>query len=262
MMKFLLAALIALLPLGAEAANCSSNPFTLTNGQTADATQVMSNFNNLLNCANNNLAHNGANADITSLTGLTTPLGASEGGTGLATLPANSVLLGNGVSALQTVAPSTAGALLQTNGTIWQSIGPFANHSVLVGKGSGNLVAVPPATAGFGFVLTTNGVNADPSFQQAGVFAWARFDGTAGGPIAPAASYNIVNSITKNATGDYTLVFLTNPTDVGYAATCSVGISVGVCYLASIGASSFEIQTKNLAGVLTDFNVVSVSVFR
>src|SRR6185437_5116279 len=32
------------------AANCSSNPFTLTNGQTADATQVMANFNNLLNC--------------------------------------------------------------------------------------------------------------------------------------------------------------------------------------------------------------------
>jgi hypothetical protein len=44
--------------------------YTLTNGQTADATQVMSNFNTILACANTNLAHNGANSDITSLSGL------------------------------------------------------------------------------------------------------------------------------------------------------------------------------------------------
>lgn len=41
---------------GASAATCSGNPHTLTNGTTADADQVMDNFNNLLNCANNNLA--------------------------------------------------------------------------------------------------------------------------------------------------------------------------------------------------------------
>lgn len=36
----------------AWALNCSSNPFTLTEGTTALATQVMANFNNLLTCAN------------------------------------------------------------------------------------------------------------------------------------------------------------------------------------------------------------------
>lgn len=70
------------LPPRAHAANCSGNPFTLTNGQTADATQVMANFNNLVTCANTNLAHNGANSDITSLSGLATPLSLSQGGTG------------------------------------------------------------------------------------------------------------------------------------------------------------------------------------
>jgi hypothetical protein len=36
----------------AWAVNCSANPFTLLPGQVASATQVMANFNNLLNCAN------------------------------------------------------------------------------------------------------------------------------------------------------------------------------------------------------------------
>lgn len=69
----------------ALAANCSPFTYTLTNGTTADANQVMANFNTLLNCSNNSLAHNGVNSDITSLTGLTTPLPYSEGGTGTTT---------------------------------------------------------------------------------------------------------------------------------------------------------------------------------
>jgi len=76
-------AVIAFLaPGAARAANCAANPYTLTNGTNADANQVMANNNNLLNCANNNLAHNGANSDITSLSGLTTPITKAQGGTG------------------------------------------------------------------------------------------------------------------------------------------------------------------------------------
>ncbi len=59
-----------------------SIPFNLTNGTLADATQVMGNFNTIVSDVNTNAAHNGANSDITSLTGLTTPLPAGEGGTG------------------------------------------------------------------------------------------------------------------------------------------------------------------------------------
>jgi hypothetical protein len=40
----------------AYATNCSALPNTLTNGTTADATQVMANFTSLRDCANNNLA--------------------------------------------------------------------------------------------------------------------------------------------------------------------------------------------------------------
>jgi len=66
-------------------------------------------------------AKSGANSDITSLTGLTTPLTVAQGGTGAATLTSNNVLLGNGTSAPQVVAPSTSGNVLTSNGTTWTS---------------------------------------------------------------------------------------------------------------------------------------------
>ena len=40
----------------ANAANCSGYPFTFSNGTIADADQVNSNFNTIMNCANSNLA--------------------------------------------------------------------------------------------------------------------------------------------------------------------------------------------------------------
>ena len=60
-------------------------PFNLQNGQTADATQVMANFNEIVNDTNSNAAAAGANSDITSLSGLTTPLSVTQGGSGSAT---------------------------------------------------------------------------------------------------------------------------------------------------------------------------------
>jgi len=45
----------------------------------------------------------------------------ASGGTGVATLSANGVLIGNGTSAVSTVAPGTSGNLLTSNGTTWTS---------------------------------------------------------------------------------------------------------------------------------------------
>jgi hypothetical protein len=50
----------------------------------------------------------------------------ANGGTGLATLTANNVLLGNGTSTPQAVAPGTSGNLLTSNGTTWVSAAPVA----------------------------------------------------------------------------------------------------------------------------------------
>ena len=60
-------------------------------------------------------------------TGVTGTLPVANGGTGAATLTANNVLLGNGTSALQVVAPSTNGNVLTSNGTTWVSSAPAAS---------------------------------------------------------------------------------------------------------------------------------------
>ena len=53
-----------------------------------------------------------------------TDLAVADGGTGASTLAANAVLLGNGTSAIQTVAPGSSANLLTSNGTTWTSTTP------------------------------------------------------------------------------------------------------------------------------------------
>jgi len=48
-------------------------------------------------------------------------LNVANGGTGAATLTANNVILGNGISAVQVVAPGTSGNVLTSDGTTWSS---------------------------------------------------------------------------------------------------------------------------------------------
>lgn len=79
-MKKLILALALLLPTPALAGVTCSVPFNLQNGTTADASQVMANYNAIIACLANAAAA-GANSDITSLNGLTTPLVPSGGGT-------------------------------------------------------------------------------------------------------------------------------------------------------------------------------------
>ncbi len=57
-------------------------------------------------------AASGTNSDITSLTGLTTALSVSQGGTGVGVLPTNSVLVGNGTSAFSGITSGSAGQCL------------------------------------------------------------------------------------------------------------------------------------------------------
>jgi hypothetical protein len=54
-------------------------------------------------------------------------LGVDQGGTGLTTLTANNVVLGNGTSTPLFVAPGTAGNVLTSDGTTWSSTTPAAS---------------------------------------------------------------------------------------------------------------------------------------
>jgi len=60
-----------------------------------------------------------------------TALPVANGGTGLTTITANNVLLGNGTSALQNVAPGTSTNVLTSDGTTWSS---STNLAISVGQ--------------------------------------------------------------------------------------------------------------------------------
>ena len=66
----------------------------------------------------NNIVYGGSITNGT-IVSLTAPLGAASGGTGLSTITANSVMLGNGISTVQTVAPGTIGNGLVSTGATW-----------------------------------------------------------------------------------------------------------------------------------------------
>jgi hypothetical protein len=73
---------------------------------------------NLANCTFPTLNQN-TTGTANNVTGI---VAVANGGTGLATLTANNVLLGNGTSTPLAVAPGTTGNVLASNGTTWVSI--------------------------------------------------------------------------------------------------------------------------------------------
>jgi hypothetical protein len=61
------------------------------------------------------------NTATTGAVSLAGTLVVANGGTGRATLASNNVLLGNGTSSVQQIAPGTSGNVLTSNGTTWSS---------------------------------------------------------------------------------------------------------------------------------------------
>jgi hypothetical protein len=86
---------------------------------------------------------NANNVSITggSVTGIT-DITVADGGTGVSSIAANNVMLGNGTSPIQVVAPSTTGNVLTSNGSTWESTAPAAPTTTQV------LNATASATAG------------------------------------------------------------------------------------------------------------------
>ena len=110
-----------------SAFSVANNAFTSTNGTIAWATA-----NSADSYANS--AFLKANTTVT----------AANGGTGLTTLTANNVVLGNGTSAVQFVSPGTNGNLLTSDGTTWTSAAPPA--SGVTSAVAGNGITVSGAT--------------------------------------------------------------------------------------------------------------------
>lgn len=129
-MKKIIALILVLMSSPAAAGVPCSVPFNLQNGTSADATQVMANYNALVACLGNAAAA-GVNSDITALAALSTPIGRAQGGSStyvggpiigantltLTVTPSNfSLVTGNQVTFFA-AGPNTLSVTLNVNGT-------------------------------------------------------------------------------------------------------------------------------------------------
>ena len=133
----------------------------------------------------------------------------ANGGTGVSSLTANNVILGNGTSPVQFVAPSTSGNVLTSNGTTWQSSAPSGGAPTITG------------------------------FQQ-NIFLWEEYLQESTLPASPVGAFGLVRavsgtgaSITSSAfdstSAPGVVQFTTGTTTTGYATHNSsvTGIRLG-----------------------------------
>jgi hypothetical protein len=137
-----------------------SIPLTIANGGTGQTTQQAAlNALSGTQTANRVLRSNGTNVTLSQValtTDVTGTLPVANGGTGTTSLTANNVILGNGTSAVQTVAPGTAGNILTSNGTTWTSAAPAGgseiirvartSNTALAAANKGNLINITSGT--------------------------------------------------------------------------------------------------------------------
>lgn len=153
-------------------------------------------------------------------------------------------------------------------------------HDVLVGGLSNGITSVSPSTANF--VLTSNGVGADPSFQDVSASGAAKFiTGNSGGALTPTAgNWNIFGASTAAGTSPVTTsgavstltvnvqksqaIAATDATKIGLAAFDSARFSVDANGFVSINGSGIgETITGNSGGALSptagNWNILGAS---
>ena len=140
----------------------------------------------------------------------------AAGGTASTTLAANNVLLGNGTSALQVVAPSTSGNVLTSNGTTWQSAALPAG-GVTVTNDTTTATALYPT-----FTSATTGSISGLSVTST-KYTFVPSTGTFTVPNIEASNGLILNS--KTIGTSFTIPTADNAMSVG-PVTISVGITI------------------------------------
>jgi hypothetical protein len=89
---------------------------------------------NAVHITANNASTDALTVNANNTVTLGTPLGVGSGGTGLSTLTANNVLIGNGTGNVTFVAPGTSGNVLTSNGSVWISQASAGGGNVTIGN--------------------------------------------------------------------------------------------------------------------------------
>jgi hypothetical protein len=159
---------------------------------------------------------------ITSGTWSGTAITVANGGTGLTTLTANNVLLGNGSSALQAVAPGTSGNVLTSDGTTWTSTAPTSAGVPYTGASQAvNLGA---------YDLTVNGLtvgkgkkDAGTAYQYNTALGVSALNSFTGGTKNTALGYNALSLVTNSEQNIAIGVLAMGSTTADFQQTVAVG---------------------------------------
>jgi hypothetical protein len=201
-------------------------------------------------------AASGPNSDITSLTGMTTPLGVPFGGTGVTNLTTNGVIIGQGTSPVSVVSPGAASNVLISNGVSWVSgvlpVGTGTVTSVDGAGGEGIQVTGGPITSAGTLTITNTGIR---RIQGPNALVSANGVTFAGSGLSQAG-----NVFTFSATG-YTLPTASTVTLGGVridGSTITIDGS-GVISAAPGGYTLPTATTSVLGGVKIDGSTITIS---
>ena len=185
----------------------------------------------------------------------------TKGGTGLATLTANNVILGNGTSTPSFVAPSTTGNVLTSNGTTWASTAPAAGVSL----SANNTWTGTQTFSGTSSVLATV---LNDAAEVATVSATA-----ATGTINYDITTQSVLYYTSNASANWTVNFRAS-SGTSLNTLMSTGQSMTVAFLVTQGSTAYYnsavqvdgttsgVTTRWLGGAPTAGNASGIDSYR
>ena len=173
------------------------------------------------------------NLNATGTVGFTNALAVTSGGTGAATLPANNVLIGNGTSAVTSVAPGANGNVLTSNGTSWtaapSSTGTYTEYLnqstdvTLVAANTGKVVIDPTVSIMVQLPVATT-LTAGDTFEitnisdQNNLFVKSS-DGTYQAFVAAGQTVNVTAENVSTAAG----VWVADHPNYGFSSPVSFG---------------------------------------
>lgn len=162
-------------------------------------------------------------------------VGVANGGTGATSLTANNVILGNGTSAVQTVAPGTNGNVLTSNGTTWVSSTPAAGFSAA-------------ADNTFTGIQTFNGTSSKLAMVVTDIAEAATVSATAAtGTINYDVTTQSVLYYTSNASANWT-VNLRGSSGTSLNTLMSTGQMITVVFLVTQGATAYYNNALQIDG--------------
>jgi hypothetical protein len=192
-----------------------------------------------------------ASTNLTSSVSGTLPI--ANGGTGATSLTVNNVLLGNGTSALQEVAPGTSGNILTSNGTTWISSAPAASGVPYTGATQAvNLGA---------YDLTVNGLtvgkgrkDTGTAYQYNSAFGVSALGSFTGGTKNTALGFNALSSVTSTDQNIAIGAYAMGSTTADFQQSVAVGNQ-------SLQYNKGSFNTALGSGALSSINLTSAATY-